>query len=68
MGLEGDTLEEVPLALFDLMSMIGAEAGAHQELQGEGETPPGAGAEVGLGVPHSVSGAEVQAKAEAVAG
>ena len=47
MGLEGDTMEEVPLALFDLMSMIGAGAGAHQELQGEGETPPGAGAEVG---------------------
>ena len=48
MGLEGDTLEEVLLALFDLMSMIRAAAGVHQELQGEGETPPEAEAEVGL--------------------
>ena len=46
-GLEGDFLEEVPLALLVLMSMRGAEAGVHQELQGEGETLPGAGAEVG---------------------
>ena len=48
MGLEEDILEEVPLALFNLMSMIGAGAGAHQELQGECKTPPGAGTEVGL--------------------
>ena len=68
MGLEEDIREEVPLALFDLMSMIVVEAGVHQELQGEGETPPGVGAEVGPGVPHSVSGAEAQAGAEAVVG
>ena len=48
MGLEGDTLEEVLLAPFDLMSMIGAGAGVYQELEGEGETPLEAEAEVGL--------------------
>ena len=46
-GLEGDFLEEVPLALLGLMSMRGAEAGVNPELPGEGEAPPGAGAEVG---------------------
>ena len=66
MELEEDILEEIPLALFDLISMAGA--GAHQGLQEEGETLPEAGAEVGLGVPHLVSGAKVQAKAEAVVG
>ena len=68
MGLEEDILEEMPLALFDMISMTGAQAGAHQGLQEEGEIPQEVGAEAGLEVPHSVSGAEVQAKAEAVAG
>ena len=68
MGLEEDILEEMPLALFDLMSMTGAGAGAHQGLQEEGEIPPEVGAEVGLEVPHLVSGVEVQAKAEAIVG
>ena len=66
MELEEDLLEEIPLALFDLISMAGA--GAHQGLQEEGESPQEVGAEVRLEVPRSVSGAEAQAKVEAVAG
>ena len=46
-GLEGDIVEEVPLVLFDLMFMRGAEVGVHQQLQGEGAILPGVGAEVG---------------------
>ena len=69
MELEEDILEEIPLALFNLISMAGA--GAHQGLQ-EGESPQEVGAEVRLEVPRSVSGAatgvEAQAKVEAVAG
>ena len=71
MGLEGDIVEEAPLALFDLMSMTGAGAGAHQGLQ-EGESPQEVGAEARLEVPRSVSVAatevEVQAQVEVVAG
>ena len=65
MELEVDLLEEILLALLDLMSTAGA--GAHQGLQ-EGESPQEVGAEVRLEVPHSVSRAEAQAKVEAVAG
>ena len=67
--LEVDLLEEILLALLNLMSTAGA--GAHQGLQ-EGESPQEVGAEVRLEVPRSVSGAatevEVQAQVEVVAG
>ena len=69
MELEVDLLEEILLALFDLISMAGA--GAHQGLQ-EGESPQEVGAEARLEVPRSVSGAatevQVQAQVEVVAG
>ena len=69
MELEVDLLEEILLALFDLISRAGA--GAHQGLQ-EGESPQEVGAEVRLEVPRSVSGAaievEVQAQVEVGAG
>ena len=66
MELEENLLEEILLALLDLMSTAGA--GAHQGLQEEGESPQEVGAEVRLEVPHSVSGAEAQVGAEAVVG
>ena len=69
MELEEDLLEEILLALFNLISI--ARAGAHQGLQ-EGESPQEVGAEARLEVPRSVSGAatevEVQAQVEVGAG
>ena len=62
MELEEDLLEEILLALLDLISTAGA--GAHQGLQ-EGESPQEVGAEVRLEVPRSVSGAATELKAQA---
>ena len=62
MELEVDLLEEILLALLDLMSMAGA--GAHQGLQ-EGESPQEVGAEVRLEALRSVSGAAIEAEVQA---